>query len=601
MARVARVATCNLNTWALDFEGNLKRILTSIERAKKAGAKYRLGPELEIPGYGCEDHFLELDTVEHSWQCLAEILKSDATYGILCDVGLPVIHDGVRYNCRAYLLDGRVLLLRPKMALANDGNYREGRYFAAWKKGRALEQHVLPRIVVEASSDPTATKVPFGDAIVQLQDTCIATESCEEVFTPASMHIQLALNGVEIFANGSGSHHQLRKLETRMNLMVNATTRCGGVYLYANHKGCDGSRLYFDGCACILSNGKPIVQGSQFALADVEVQVANVDLDAVQSYRGSIPSFMEQASESERIPKIDVTHFSITADAAPTPPMKSLRYHTPEEEIGYGPACWLWDFLRRSGASGYLLPLSGGADSSSSAAITGMMCHLVMRSIEAGDKQVLEDARRIGGYSEGESPAGADEFASRIFHTMYMGSENSSKETRSRAKNLAAEIGAHHIEVPIDTLTAALISLFAMVTKFTPRFRVDGGTTSENLALQNIQARMRMVLAYLFAQLLLLVRKRAGFLLVMGSANVDEGLCGYLTKYDCSSADVNPIGGVSKSDLRKFLKWAGKHYPYRELLKYVGACPWVVVFSGLNRICAAIGWRRRPQQQSWSL
>eukprot|EP00958_Prasinococcus_capsulatus_P000468 scaffold40_cov413-Prasinococcus_capsulatus_cf.AAC.11 len=37
MARVARVATCNLNTWALDFEGNLKRILTSIERAKKAG------------------------------------------------------------------------------------------------------------------------------------------------------------------------------------------------------------------------------------------------------------------------------------------------------------------------------------------------------------------------------------------------------------------------------------------------------------------------------------------------------------------------------------------------------------------------------------
>ena len=35
---------------------------------------------------------------------------------------------------------------------------------------------------------------------------------------------------------------------------------------------------------------------------------------------------------------------------------------------------------------------------------------------------------------------------------------------------------------------------------------------------------------------------RSGFLLVLGSANVDEGLRGYLTKYDCSSADVNPIG-----------------------------------------------------------
>ena len=38
---------------------------------------------------------------------------------------------------------------------------------------------------------------------------------------------------------------------------------------------------------------------------------------------------------------------------------------------------------------------------------------------------------------------------------------------------------------------------------------------------------------------------RSGFLLVLGSANVDEGLRGYLTKYDCSSADVNPIGKLS--------------------------------------------------------
>ena len=39
------------------------------------------------------------------------------------------------------------------------------------------------------------------------------------------------------------------------------------------------------------------------------------------------------------------------------------------------------------------------------------------------------------------------------------------------------------------------------------------------------------------------------------SANVDEGLRGYLTKYDCSSADINPIGGISKADLKRFLRW----------------------------------------------
>ena len=31
----------------------------------------QVGPELEIPGYGCEDHFLEQDTIEHSWECVA--------------------------------------------------------------------------------------------------------------------------------------------------------------------------------------------------------------------------------------------------------------------------------------------------------------------------------------------------------------------------------------------------------------------------------------------------------------------------------------------------------------------------------------------------
>jgi NAD+ synthase (glutamine-hydrolysing) len=30
-----------------------------------------VGPELEVCGYGCEDHFLELDTVEHAWEVLA--------------------------------------------------------------------------------------------------------------------------------------------------------------------------------------------------------------------------------------------------------------------------------------------------------------------------------------------------------------------------------------------------------------------------------------------------------------------------------------------------------------------------------------------------
>jgi NAD+ synthase (glutamine-hydrolysing) len=82
-----------------------------------------------------------------------------------------------------------------------------------------------------------------------------------------------------------------------------------------------------------------------------------------------------------------------------------------------------------------------------------------------------------------------------------------------------------------------------------------------------------MVIAFLLAQLLPWVRGSPGFLLVLGSANVDELLRGYLTKYDCSSADINPIGGISKADLRMFLKWGAQHLGYASLAVVEGAPP----------------------------
>ncbi|XP_006813090.2 glutamine-dependent NAD(+) synthetase-like, partial [Saccoglossus kowalevskii] len=87
MGRKVTLATCCLNQWAMDFEGNLQRILKSIAASKEKGARYRLGPELEICGYGCGDHFYESDTCLHSFQVLSELLLSPITQDIICDVG----------------------------------------------------------------------------------------------------------------------------------------------------------------------------------------------------------------------------------------------------------------------------------------------------------------------------------------------------------------------------------------------------------------------------------------------------------------------------------------------------------------------------------
>lgn len=578
MVHLLTLATCNLNQWALDFEGNRDRILESIRQAKAQGAIFRTGPELEVTGYGCLDHFLEPDTYQHSWEVYRDILTSPDAQDILIDVGLPIIHKNIRYNCRVIAYNKEILLIRPKLWLANEGNYREMRYFTPWRHLNTAHDFFLPKIIRDVTGQ---TVVPFGDIALRSNFTFFGFETCEELFTPESPHIQMALGGVEIFTNSSGSHHELRKLNTRMELITEATKKCGGVYLYANQRGCDGDRLYYDGCALIVVNGKVVAQAAQFGLKDVETISATVDLDSVRAYRSS-PSFGLQASLKGELKAVvkysalsDSTELDFDPSVVPTP-FRDLHYHTPEEEIALGPACWLWDYLRRSRTAGFFIPLSGGIDSCATSVIVHSMCRLVCKEAQEGNNHVIEDARRLARVEEGSDyiPVDPTEFANRVFHTCYMGSVNSSKETRQRAKDLAKAIGSYHVDLNIDTVTTAIHTLFATVTGKNPRFKIFGGSSTENLALQNIQARIRMVLAYLFAQLLPWVRNNGtGGLLVLGSANVDESLRGYLTKYDASSADINPIGGISKTDLKRFIAYARDSFDLPLLQDFLTATP----------------------------
>ncbi|KAM4602403.1 glutamine-dependent NAD(+) synthetase [Polymixia lowei] len=570
MGRKVTLATCSLNQWALDFDGNSERILTSIEIAKSHGAKYRLGPELEICGYGCADHFYESDTLLHSFQVLRKLLESPVTQDIICDVGMPIMHRNVRYNCRVLFLNRKILLIRPKMRMANNGNYRELRWFSPWNQLRCVEEYFLPRMIQEVTGQDT---VPFGDCVLSTKDTCIGSEICAELWDPRSPHIDMGLDGVEIFTNSSASHHELRKADQRVNLIKSATNKSGGIYLYANQRGCNGERLYYDGCAMVAVNGDVVARGAQFSLDDVEVVTATLDLEDVRNYRGEVchPHMEREPKPYHRI-KVDFCLSTGDDIYLPTYQPITWQFQTPEEEISLGPACWLWDYLRRSGQAGFLLPLSGGVDSSSTACIVHSMCVLVCQAVRDSNSQVLEDVRRIVGDTS-YCPQEPRELCGRIFTTCYMASENSSEGTRNRAKDLANQIGSSHMNINIDMAVKGMLGIFSMVTGKWPQFRANGGSTRENLALQNVQARIRMVLAYLFAQLSLWAQGKPGGLLVLGSANVDESLTGYFTKYDCSSADINPIGGISKADLKSFLLYCMEQFQLTALTGILAAPP----------------------------
>lgn len=153
-------------------------------------------------------------------------------------------------------------------------------------------------------------------------------------------------------------------------------SRGGGVYLFANQKGCDGGRLYFDGCCLICVNGELVAQGSQFSVYDVEVVTATIDINDVYVHRQGGKAFQEQCSQHhiKPFPMIDISNqFSVLVSNSSsvtdirgnlhsllcrcpfchvTPVMQIIKYHSPEEECVLGPACWLWDYLRRSNAAG---------------------------------------------------------------------------------------------------------------------------------------------------------------------------------------------------------------------------------------------------------
>ncbi|XP_050925377.1 glutamine-dependent NAD(+) synthetase isoform X2 [Lates calcarifer] len=483
---------------------------------------------------------------------------------------MPIMHHNVRYNCRVLFLNRKILLIRPKMLMANHGIYREVRWFSPWNQLRKVEEYFLPRMIQEVTGQNT---VPIGDCVLSTKDTCIGTEICAELWNPRSPHIEMGLDGVEIFTNSSASHHELRKADQRVNLIKSATSKSGGIYLYANQRGCDGDRVYYDGCAMVAINGDIVAQGAQFSLNDVEVIMATADLEDVRSYRGELcqPHMQSETKPCHRV-KVDFSLSTGDDLYLPTHQPITWHFHTPEEEISLGPACWLWDYLRRSGQAGFLLPLSGGVDSSSTACIVHSMCVLLCQTVQDGNKQVLEDIRRVVG-DDSYCPQHAKELCGRIFTTCYMASENSSEDTRNRAKDLANQIGSTHMSINIDMAVEGILGIFSAVTGRWPQFRANGGSHRENLALQNVQARVRMVLAYLFAQLSLWARGKPGGLLVLGSANVDESLTGYFTKYDCSSADINPIGGISKTDLKSFLLYCVEQFQLTALRGILAAPP----------------------------
>ena len=305
----------------------------------------------------------------------------------------------------------------------SSGEMLTSRTSSPWQRPKQYEEFLLPTELQQVTGQ---RYIKFGDCVLQANDTSIASEMCEELFTPDCPSIHLGLDGVEIICNSSASHWELRKLSRRLELINESSKKGGSVYLYSNQQGCDGSgREYYDGCALIIVNGEIKAQASQFSLNDVEVISATVDLDDVGNARVYKARSM-QASKEQAYPRVELDVLLTHQSPLPACHISQTRdavIVTPQEEITLGAGCWLWDYLRRSNQAGAFLPLSGGVDSAATAVIFYSAVRLVFAACEAGNQQVINDMRRVCGEDETSTwlPSHPKELCNMIFHTCYMG------------------------------------------------------------------------------------------------------------------------------------------------------------------------------------
>ena len=561
------LVSCALNQWGMDFEGNSTRIIESIVQAKRFhNAKIRLGSQSEVPGFSVEDHFLEPDTILHSWQVLGRVLevtKMPPYNDILCVIGMPVYFRGVIYNAAVVIYSGEVKLIRPKSMLANDTLHRENRWFTSWTGGKNLMEYSLPEFITEISGQKFTT---IGNALIQTDDNyLLGLETLEEAKSPAPTSSEMLLMGAHIILNVGGNPFTLDGYD-EMDCIRTSTNKAGGIYMYSSSVGFDGSRTYFDSQSLIICNGKCLASTNAYSLKEVDLAVATVDLAEINIYRSAIASRNVQAAayicDSLQTVKVHGLRLRMGRVEQLTQTIPFPEYSR-EEQVGRVPACYLWDYLRRSLASGFFIPISGGVGSISVLAIVSKMCKLVLHALPqliGYNRDVMAaDLVRIFG----EIPKTYTEMMSKVVYTAYLSTENTSEESKIRACDAATELGATHLHGSIQEIYDSYLETFISSTspKSPPRFLSEGGSLCEDIALQSLQSRIRMVVSYISGQLLHFAYNRQGFLIVLATSSLEQNICGYFTKYGNSSGDINPIGCISKLDLKLMLLAISEEFP----------------------------------------
>ena len=280
-----------------DTAYNTDEIIRCASLAVENGAAVVVFPELCITGYTCSDLFHQELLLKKSVESLQKIARAFADCNAVIAVGLPLRMFGCLYNCAAFLQNGRLVAVTPKIHLPNQREFYEKRHFSS---GRDLLRGGV------AGAAPVCPIEGFGDVPVtnfftvngEGSEIRVGVELCEDLWTAVPPSGELALAGVNVIVNLSASDALVGKRDYRRNLVMNQSARCMAAYVYSSagvHE--STTDMVFSGHLMIAENGSMIAESKPFS-RESEIIYADIDVERLNMQRLSEGSFQDFDSRS---------------------------------------------------------------------------------------------------------------------------------------------------------------------------------------------------------------------------------------------------------------------------------------------------------------
>ncbi|MDA0314650.1 MAG: NAD(+) synthase [Bacteroidetes bacterium] len=484
---VLKIAGATLNQTPLDWKGNFDRIVLAIQKARMQQVELLCFPELSLTGYGAEDLFLSPWFAEKAKSQLELLLPY--CRDITLAVGLPIRLENKVFNTMAVIENGAIKGIVAKQFMAIDGVHYEFRWFTPWTASLQIPIEV------------NGKQVPFGDLTFDLKGLHYGFEICEDAWRGvARPGFRLGERKVDLIFNPSASHFAMNKTIERKELVSKSSAMFNCYYFYVNLLGNEAGRLIFDGEILLAKDGKML--GRNQLLSFESVQVCT---------------------------------FSLENKVQPIAPIQSKEW-----EFVQAASLALFDYLRKSKANGFVLSLSGGADSST---IAVLVAEMVRRGIhELGVDGFIA---KLGLPLTASKDNPEKDLVNQLLTTAYQGTKNSSTSTFNSAKVLAESLGAAFLSWSIDEEVQSYIQTIEGVLGRALTWEQD------DISLQNIQSRTRSPIIWLLANI-----KNA---LLLSTSNRSEGDVGYTTMDGDTSGSISPIAGVDKDFVIHWLQWAEKN------------------------------------------